>query len=110
MRKLKVWFENKNKKSFVGTLEVTETGFRFTYSSKWLNDFYPIDPDMIFPVNEFTSLPDFFKDRVPPVSRHSTLEYASAWGLKKHDLDDIILVLTTLGKRGPSKFIFDEAA
>ena len=117
MRRLKVigvdvFLEKRKTRLHVGVLNRIDGKLVFTYDKHYFDakNIIPLGPE--FPLTQqvhrsqegklFPSL----LDRIPSKDNPAYAEYCQAFGLKA-DEANIILLLTTIGKRGPSTFIFE---
>lgn len=87
-----------------------EKGFRFTYDDYYLkrSDAVSIGPELPLTGRTYFSETLFpsFADRIPSRDNPAYPEYCEATGIDVNESDPFVL-LTTIGKRGPSCFIFE---
>lgn len=108
--KINVFLETRASRKFVGSLSKDSGKFTFEYSSEYAysKSAIPLGPDLPLNkrVHESRSLFNSFKDRVPSKENPAYGEYCQKFGLSANE-DDELLLLGTIGQRGPSSFIFE---
>lgn len=119
MQKLKiigvdVFLEKRISRLHVGSL-TRETGPRdkkklvFTYDEQYFGakNVIPFGPEFPLTQRQFKSdrLFPSFEDRIPSTQNPAYVEYCQAMGIDPSEKDPMIL-LSTIGKKGPSSFIF----
>ncbi len=86
------------------------SGFRFTYEDSYLKkaSAVSVGPELPLSGRTYFSAKLFpsFADRIPSRENPAYPEYCAATGISTQEEDPLIL-LTTIGKRGPSCFIFE---
>lgn len=103
-----VYLERRKTREYVGRLEKKKSFFVFNYDNKYLysSQAMPIGPDL--PVTKKThkskNLFLSFKDRIPSRKNPAYEEYCDFVGISMKERDPIVL-LATLGQKGPSSFI-----
>lgn len=103
-----VYLERRKSREYVGQLEKKKSFFVFNYGDKYLysSQAMPIGPDL--PVTKKThkskNLFLSFKDRIPSRRNPAYEEYCDFVGISMNEKDPIVL-LATLGQKGPSSFI-----
>jgi len=110
--KLHIFIEGRRRKAFVGILESKPNKkFIFCYDKKYLKSesSIPLGPDI--PLNKIRhesegKLFPSFKDRIPSRKNPAYEDYCKQEGISPKEKNPIIL-LGTIGKRGPSSFIFE---
>ena len=112
--KLEVYSETRRKRVLVGTLiRVRESNqFKFTYDRKYLDSSgaIPLGPELGFSRQVHASrkgalFPSFI-ERIPSQSNPAYEEYCRSQGIAPDEKNPIVL-LTTIGRRGPSTFVFE---
>lgn len=108
-----VFMESKKTRTHVGQLKYADEKrkkFIFTYNEAYLYDDRSITIGPEFPLTErsFTSEKIFpsFLDRIPSRQNSAYKDYCAQMGISI-DEDDIFVLLTTIGRKGPSAFIFE---
>lgn len=105
-----VFLERFQTRLYVGKLEKKEENFCFTYDHSYLKakNVFPLGPEFPLTQVEFLSKNLFpsFADRLPDPENPSYTDYCAAAGITASVSDPLIL-LATIGKRGPSSFIFE---
>jgi HipA-like protein len=109
---LAVFLEKRKTRIYVGKLTFLKSSnvFEFTYDNDYIyaKNIIPLGPE--FPLTQkvyrssilFPSL----QDRIPSRENSAYAEYCKSEGIDVKESDPIIL-LTTIGKRGPSSFVFE---
>jgi HipA-like protein len=114
--KIYVYIEGRRRKVFVGILELKNKlsksrKFIFCYDKKYLksDSSIPLGPDIplskIKHESEGKLFPSF-KDRIPSKKNPAYEDYCRQEGISINERNPIIL-LGTIGKRGPSSFVFE---
>jgi HipA-like protein len=110
---LEVYAEGRVRRTFVGTLRwLKEVGhFEFTYDKKYLlsKRSIAIGPELPLSKRVHVSrekLFPSFQDRIPSKDNPAYEEYCRAVGISPKERNPIIL-LTAIGRRGPSAFVFE---
>ena len=105
-----VFLDNRKTRTYVGRLDKTKTGYLFSYDDKYLysDKSISLGPDLPLTNKEHDSkgLFPFFKDRIPVKDNPAYKEYCQKFKISEDETDPFIL-LTTIGRRGPSSFIFE---
>jgi len=90
-----------------------ETGFRFTYEDDYLkwDKAVSVGPELPLTGRTYFSAKLFpsFRDRIPSKKNPAYGEYCLATGIEIYE-DNPFVLLTTIGKRGPSCLIFEPLA
>lgn len=114
---VEVYAEGRRKRDRVGRLERIDdpekgTGYRFTYEDAYLSQPIAVSlgPGLPLTGRRFFSRQLFpaFKDRIPSRENPAYPDYCAATGIEVDESDPFVL-LTTIGRRGPSCFIFEPA-
>lgn len=110
-----VYSEGRRTRDHAGRLE-RHTGpdgkhvFRFTYEDAYLRqpDAVSVGPDLPLTRKSFFSEELFpsFTDRIPSRENPAYPEYCAATGISTYEVDPFVL-LTTIGRRGPSCLVFE---
>ena len=109
---LDIFLEKRKARWHVGTLCHAKDGkgFAFEYSEKYIysKSSIAIGPDI--PLTRKKHRSEFlfksFNDRIPSSKNPSYVEYCAQAGISPNESDQIIL-LATIGRRGPSSFVFE---
>ncbi len=107
---LNVYLERRSSRVFVGRLYKKDTSFIFEYDKNYAysDSSIPIGPDL--PITKRTHKSDklfsSFADRIPSKKNPAYIEYCQKFGISTNEKDEIIL-LSTIGKKGPSSFVFE---
>ena len=107
---VEVFLERFQTRIYVGKLEKLKEQFHFSYDSGYLKmkNILSLGPEFPLTKKEFFSKELFpsFQDRLPDPDNPAYADYCTAAGIAVTTTDQIIL-LATIGKRGPSSFIFE---
>ncbi|MBI5273488.1 MAG: HipA N-terminal domain-containing protein [Chlamydiales bacterium] len=106
-----IYLERRKSRKFVGTLTYSEKQqvYIFQYDKNYLHSkLIPLGPDLPLNRKNFVSkdLFESFVDRLPSRDNPSYKDYCLAENIDINEQDPFIL-LTTIGKRGPSSFVFE---
>jgi len=106
-----VYLERRKSRRFVGelTYDIKEKAYVFQYDKRYLNlKLIPLGPELPLGRKRFVSktLFESFADRLPSRENPAYRDYCMAEGIDVNETDAFIL-LTTIGKRGPSSFVFE---
>ncbi len=106
-----VFLEKRKARHFVGRLSKEDQLFCFEYYDNYLNarNVIPLGPELPMTRKKWKSETLFtsFVDRIPSRENPAYPEYCRATGISVGERDPFLL-LTTIGKRGPSSFIFEQ--
>lgn len=117
VRAVDVWMEGRKTREYVGRLEKSgEPGERreymFTYSDAYLkrSDAVSLGPELPLTKRMFQARELFpsLADRIPSRENPAYPEYCAATGIDVEERDPFVL-LTSIGKRGPSCFVLEPA-
>lgn len=109
---LDIFLERYATREYVGRLIQENNDYIFTYRKSYLKykNSIPLGPE--FPLTQIgfhsPSLFPSLQDRLPDPDNPAYEDYCAAVGISKHEKNTILL-LGTIGKRGPSSFIFELA-
>lgn len=107
---IEVYLERRRSRPFVGLLTKDEMGFLFEYDEGYLRSRTAISmgPEMPLTRKTYRSETLFipFEDRIPSRENPAYPEYCAATGIDVNEKNPLIL-LSTIGKRGPSSLIFE---
>jgi HipA-like protein len=106
-----VYLERRRSRLLVGelTYDAKKENYRFQYDKKYLQSkLIPLGPELPLSRHPFFSktLFESFIDRLPSRENPAYKDYCLAAGIDLNEEDPLIL-LTSIGKRGPSSFIFE---
>ncbi len=112
--KLEVYSETRHSRVYVGTLTYNSNTsiYTFEYDRKYLVSkmAIPLGPELSLRKrvhqSKKTELFPSLQDRIPSKDNPAYGEYCKSQGIDPKEKDPIIL-LTTIGKRGPSTFVFE---
>lgn len=109
-REIQVFSQTTNKRVYVGTLWKEKGLFRFEYAKTYqtLNKALALGPELPIWKSKFSSKTLFasLKDRIPSRQNPAYKDYCQEWGIDENEKDELLL-LATIGSRGPSTFIFE---
>lgn len=104
-----VYLEKRKAREYVGRLSYENSSFIFIYDDTYMykNRSIPIGPDLPLVRKKFISESLFpsFEDRIPSRKNPAYHEYCNMVGIEYNEKDPLVLV-ATLGQKGPSSFIF----
>lgn len=107
-----VYLKKRKTREYVGQLIRDNTHYIFTYDKIYLykDRSIPLGPDLPLTKNKFSSKTLFpsFLDRIPPNKNPAYNEYCKMVGIDPSE-KDLLVLLATLGQKGPSSFIFSPA-
>ena len=102
--------EKRKTRQRVGRLERAKDGYSFTYEERYLRsrNTIPLGPEFPMTKRSFHSKRLFasLDDRIPSRENSAYPEYCALFGISPKESDALIL-LSTIGKRGPSSFVFE---
>lgn len=106
-----VYLERRKSRKLVGelTYSAKEKAYIFQYDKKYLHaNLIPLGPELPLCRKRFVSkrLFESFVDRLPSRENPAYSDYCVAEGIDVNETD-LFILLTTIGKRGPSSFIFE---
>jgi len=112
--RLKIFHEGLKRRIFVGELiyHSDKNIFELIYDKAYANsrNSIPISPELnLFKLNHKSSkgkLFPSFMDRVPDKDNPAYIDYCNSQGISPTE-SNLIILLGTIGKRGPSSFIFE---
>ena len=112
-KRINVYIEGRRRKTFVGTLESKQDGMKFVfcYTKKYLqaDNSIPLGPDIPLSKIKHESVGKLFEsfiDRIPSKRNPAYKDYCRQEEISPEETNPIIL-LGTIGKRGPSSFVFE---
>ena len=109
-----IYIELRKSRIYVGQLKyrtnIPSGGFIFSYDDKYIYDDKSImlGPDLPLTQKMFTSEKLFtsFLDRIPSRNNSAYSDYCAAFNISVEE-NDPFLLLSTIGRKGPSAFIFE---
>ena len=108
--KIHVFSQTAHKRVFVGTLWRDDEKFYFEYDKIYQRskDGIPLGPEFELWRGRF-SRDTFFSslaDHIPSPQNPAYADYCRQWGISE-DEKNVFVLLTTIGRRGPSTFVFE---
>jgi HipA-like protein len=106
------YLEKRKTRQFVGTLSFDKRSgyYLFVYDPEYLlsDNSIPLGPELPLTKKNFKSKKLFltFIDRIPSKDNPAYQDYCNLMGISV-DEEDILILLATIGKRGPSSFMFE---
>lgn len=105
-----VYAEFGKSRILVGRLNKIKDKFQFTYNRKYLMSKKKLSLGPEFPMTKMRfysdSLFNSFKDRIPSKENPAYSEYCEKFGISSDENNELVL-LATIGSRGPSSFVFE---
>jgi HipA-like protein len=82
--------------------------FEYDKTYKKLKNALPLGPELPLWKDKVSSNTLFlsFSDRIPSKNNPAYKDYCREWGISENE-KDIFILLTTIGRRGPSTFVFE---
>ncbi len=113
-KQLEVYHEGRRRRVLVGTLAYIAKSSRyvFTYDAKYLRQkqSIPLGPELPLTKQAHQSKPralfPSLTDRIPSRENPAYIDYCAAAGIDVSE-SNLIVLLTTIGRRGPSTFVFE---
>ncbi|MDE0118754.1 MAG: HipA N-terminal domain-containing protein [Bdellovibrionales bacterium] len=103
-----IYLEKRKTRQYVGRLQQDKKRFVFQYDEAYLKTGHPIPlgPDIPLNNKKYIALELFpsFADRIPSKQNPAYEEYCRSVGISASETN-LLVLLTTLGKKGPSSFI-----
>lgn len=110
--KINVYSQTQTKRIFVGRLSREGKKYFFEYDNNYrkLKNALPLGPELPLWKEKISSntLFESFLDRIPSQNNPAYKDYCREWGISENE-NDVFVLLTTIGRRGPSTFIFESA-
>lgn len=104
-----IFLERRKTRLYVGQLKKEKDYYIFTYDDQYLRsqNIIPLGPEFPLTKKEFRSKNLFpsLEDRIPSKMNPAYPEYCELLGIDPKENNPLIL-LSTIGKRGPSSFVF----
>jgi HipA-like protein len=105
-----VFLELKRTREYVGQLTFAEGKYVFIYNDKYLDsaNAIPLGPEIPLTQKRYTAekLFEAFEDRLPSKQNPAYPEYCQMFGIDSNE-DNKLILLATIGRKGPSSFIFE---
>lgn len=105
-----VYLEKLKTRTYVGRLTHRNNIFYFEYDKNYLalDNTLPLGPDLLLTKKFYTAKKLFasLQDRIPSRENPAYSDYCKSTGISEYEKNAIVL-LATIGKRGPSSFIFE---
>src|SRR3989338_11497398 len=107
---INIYSQTKTKRVFVGKLGREGKKYFFEYGKtyKKLKNALALGPELPLWKDGVSSNALFpsFSDRIPSKNNPAYKDYCHEWGISENE-KDIFILLTTIGRRGPSTFVFE---
>ena len=107
---IKVYLERRKARILVGSLTKESDHFVFIYDDKYLRAprIIPLGPEFPLTKRRFESIDLFpsLQDRIPSKENSAYPDYCRAMGIAETE-SNVIVLLATIGSRGPSSFVFE---
>ena|SRR6185437_12087890 len=107
-----IYLDRRRSRTFVGRLERSKTsgeyGFCYSNSYRELKNALSLGPEFPLTKQKYKSkeLFEAFRDRIPAKENPAYPEYLQKFGVSLNEKDPMVL-LSTIGRAGPSSFIFE---
>lgn len=112
IHEISVYSQTRSKRDYVGRLWREDGKFHFEYERHYqrLKGAVGLGPEFPLHQKSFSSVELFpsLADRIPSRQNPAYPDYCTQWGINENETDPFVL-LTTIGRRGPSTFIFEPA-
>lgn len=112
MDKINVFSQTATKRTFVGMLYKENNRFYFEYDKHYRRQkkAVALGPELELWKEKFSSKAIFpsIADRIPSRENPAYRDYCKQWGISENE-KDIFKLLVTIGRRGPSTFVFEPA-
>lgn len=112
INKINIFSQIAAKRVFVGSLYKKDNRFYFEYDNQYrrLKKAVALGPEFESWQEKFSSKELFpsLADRIPSRQNPAYKDYCEQWGISEDESDPFVL-LTTIGRRGPSTFVFEAA-
>jgi len=110
LKAVKVFLEGPKSRHLAGILEFKDGLYEFAYKNSYLKfkKAIPVGPELPLKVAIYESVNLFpsFKDRIPPRENPAYKEYCEQFSIY-HEESNLLLLLVTIGRKGPSSFVFE---
>ncbi|MBL6991577.1 MAG: HipA N-terminal domain-containing protein [Bacteriovoracaceae bacterium] len=107
---LRVYIEKRATRNSVGVLYINKDHYMFEYSKEYAysKSAIPVGPDLSLEKRTHKSKVLFpsFQDRIPSKSNPAYKKYCKKFNIDENEKDQLLL-LATIGKKGPSSFVFE---
>ena len=112
IEEINIYSQTQTKRIFVGKLwrEGKKYFFEYAKAYKKLRNALALGPELPLwkgRVSSSTLFPTFL-DRIPSKNNPAYKDYCHEWGISENE-KDVFILLTTIGRRGPSTFVFEPA-
>ena len=109
-----VYLERRTRRQLVGHLYRKKAGKKTVYVFEYDDSYFkaetsiPVGPELSLLQKRYEQKKMFasFLDRIPSKDNPAYKEYCQSVGIKP-DEDDLLILLATLGRKGPSSFVFE---
>lgn len=113
VKEINIFSQTRTKRVFVGTLWRDTKKYYFEYDKAYQKSkkALPLGPELPLWKGRQSARVLFqtFLDRIPSKNNPAYKDYCHEWGLSENEKDFFVL-LTTIGHRGPSTFIFEPSS
>lgn len=110
INKIQIFSQTKNDRTSVGILSGQDGKYHFEYDKSYKNSkkAVALGPEFDLWKDSFTSSKLFpsLADRIPSKNNPAYADYCKQWCINESEEDPFVL-LTTIGRRGPSTFVFE---
>lgn len=110
LNEILIFSQTRNKRILVGKLWRESTKYHFEYDAayKKKKNALPLGPEFALWKSKFTATKLFpsIADRIPSKQNPAYADYCQQWNIDKNE-KDVFVLLTTIGRRGPSTFLFE---
>lgn len=110
VNEIQVFSQTRSKRVLVGKLWRSKGKYFFEYDKSYqkMKNALPLAPEFDLWKSKFSSAKFFpsLEDRIPSKNNPAYPDYCRQWGIHAAEQDKFVL-LTTIGKKGPSTFVFE---
>jgi HipA-like protein len=110
INKIYIFSQTKSDRTFIGILSRQGGKYHFEYDKSYRNSkkAVALGPEFDLWKDSFSSTKLFpsLDDRIPSKNNPAYADYCKQWGIDENENDPFVL-LTTIGRRGPSTFVFE---
>jgi len=110
VNKIHIFSQTKSDRTPIGILSRQGGKYHFEYDKSYKNSkkAVALGPEFDLWKDSFSSSKLFpsLADRIPSKNNPAYVDYCKQWGIDENE-DDPFVLLTTIGRRGPSTFVFE---